>query len=422
MEPIVTSAPASATPILDLLEPLPGKPRRRRLRGVLVGLVGGILFGGLLIAMDEFHLPGPFRPVAWVGGRLVSPVEFWDRQFFLSGLVTMWAAFAAAVVVHELGHFVVGRLVGFRLHILQLGPVSIGFDHGNLRVRRQTGTGLLGFAAMHVPGFSRAHRKVAKFIAGGPATSLLSALVAAMVLQLFSSGINPYLSSSMQLFAIASLFAFLISILPYRGASGYFTDGARLKMLLFPNAATKRWYALLGLGIQQRAGRRARDWNRRWLEVASANWDGSRDALMGTWLAYAAANDGRGEPVAAAYLERCLRAISTTRQPFRDILLTEASVFQSWFHQDASKAAAWFARVKKRKILPPLIRVRADVARQFVEGNFEAASREWAAGLAIIESYKDVALRERARQSWLEWKTEMEERRVMSTASSPTSA
>jgi hypothetical protein len=420
MEPNPTSSPASATPILDLLQPLPRKPRVR-LRGILVGLAGGILFGGVLIAMDEYHLPGAFRPVARVGGRLVSPVEFWDRQFFLGGLVAIWAAFAAAVVVHELGHFVVGRLVGFRLQTLQLGPVSIGFDHGNLRVRLQPGTGLAGFAAMHIPGFSRAHLKVAKFIAGGPAASLLSAFVAAMVLQLFSAGINPYVSSSMQLFAIASLFAFLISVLPYRGASGYFTDGARLKMLLFPNAATKRWYGILGLGIQQRAGRRARDWNRRWLEIASTNWDGSRDALMGTWLAYVAANDRKDEPVAATYLEICLRAISTARQPFRDILLTEAGVFQSWFRQDAPKAAAWFARVQKRRSLPHLLQVRAEVARQFAEGNFEAASREWETGLTIIDKYKDAAQRERTRQSWLEWKTEMEERRPMSTASAPTS-
>jgi hypothetical protein len=391
------------------------------LRGILVGLVGGILFGGVLIAMDEYHLPGAFQPVARVGGRLVSPVEFWDRQFLLGGLVAIWAAFGVAVVVHELGHFIAGRLVGFRLHTLQFGPISIGFDHGNLRIRLQPGTGLSGFAAMHVPGFAGAHRKVARFIVGGPASSLLSAFVAAIVLELFSGGINAYLSSSLQLFAIASPFAFVISILPYRGASGYFTDGARLKMLLFPNAATKRWYGILGLGIQQRAGRRAREWNGRWLELASANWDGSRDALMGTWLAYAAANDGKNEPVAAAYLETCLRASGTARQPFRDIMLTEAGVFQSWSRNDAHKAGVWFGRVPNRKNLTPLLRTRAEVARQFVEGNVEAASREWETGLAIIEKYKDAAQRERARQSWLEWRTEMEERRAMSTASAPTS-
>jgi hypothetical protein len=141
---------------------------------------------------------------------------------------------------------------------------------------------------------------------------------------------------------------------------------------------------------------------------------------MGTWLAYAAANDRKNEPVAAAYLETCLRASGTARQPFRDIMLTEAGVFQSWFRNDAHKAAVWFGRVPNRKNLTPLLRTRAEVARQFAEGNFDAASHEWETGLAITEKYKDAGQRERARQSWLEWKTEMDERRAALTAPVPT--
>jgi hypothetical protein len=130
MEPIPNSSPATATPILDLLQPLPGEPRARRLRGLFLSLLSGILCGGFLIGRLEFQLPAVIWPLASIGKMLIPPVEFWDRLFLLGELVAIWAAFSAAVVVHELGRFVVGRLVGFGLQSLRLGPVSVAFDSG----------------------------------------------------------------------------------------------------------------------------------------------------------------------------------------------------------------------------------------------------------------------------------------------------
>ena len=154
---------------------------------------------------------------------------------------------------------------------------------------------------------------------------------------------------------------------------------------------------------------------RRWLKVASSDWDNSKDALLGTWQAYAAANDRKDEWEASTHLEACLRSMAMGRGPFRDILLTEAGIFQAWFRRDASKAAVWFGRARNGKRMAPLLRTPAEVARHFVEGNFDLAYREWEKGLAVIERFQDAVQRERIRESWLEWKKEMEDRVISNT-------
>jgi hypothetical protein len=332
----------------------------------------------------------------------------------LGGLFVVWGAFFAAIVIHELGHFVAGRIVGFRLQSLQFGPILIAFEFGNLRVRIQPRMASAGLTAMHISSFSRLHYKLMCFISAGPARDLLCAVV---VIVLMRAGVilDLHVSGAFRLFAGTSLFCFVTSILPYRGRCN-FSDGFRLRMLLWPTFATRRWYAIMGIGMHQRTGYRPRDWNSRWLRVASSNWDNSRDALVGTWAAYVAASDRKDASEASVHLETCLGAVTTGGGLFRDILLVQAGIFQAWFRRDAHKASTWFARARRGKRLSPLLRARFEVYRHFIEGNFALADREWEKGLAIIEKFQDAVLRERLHESWMEWQEEMNERRAVSNA------
>ena len=413
MSPLTPQLPVSATttPILDLERDIPGK-RRTYFRNLLLGFVIGMVITVLMLNANGFKWPSALQPISVLWRMLSSSLGYWDRQFFLGGLVAIWLVFGAAVVIHELGHFFVGRLVGFALHALQLGPVLIANEQGTLRVRFQPGSGVAGFAAMHVSSFTRLHKKLWRFIFAGPASNAVSAGLAIALLDVRAVAFSASASSALRLFALVSLFCFFVSLLPYRSSSGYLTDGARLKMLQFPNQATRRWYAILGASVQQQAGRRPRDWNRRWLKLASSTSGDSRDSLTGTWMAYIAANDAKDEAAAAAYLETCLRSLPSTRSPFRDVVVNEAGVFQSWFRRDAAKANLWFARVDKPARLTPILRCRTEVARRFAQGEFNHAYAEWAKGMQVIEGFSDAMQRERLREGWLEWKQEMEERQA----------
>lgn len=404
----------TTTPILDLQEPLPAAKRKRSsLRGFAIGVVIGLLLILLIPALEVSRWRRFLWPVLVFNHRFLYSLSFWDREFFMGGLVVFWLALVAAVVVHELGHFVAGRLMGFSLQFLQVGPLSIGYDHGNLRIQYRPNWGVAGLTAMHVSKILRLRRKLLVYVAAGPITNLLFVLVGWGLTQNFAADFNIFFWSAIQPFSAACLLAFLASVIPYRSANGFFSDGARLRMLLRPDVETKRWYAIIGVGVQRRYGRRPREWNRRWLALASSGEGPSVVALVGKFLSYAAANDRKDEAGAGQLLESCLRDVGVARGAFRDSLIHEAAVFQAWFRNDAEKAQKWFARIQKPGQLAPLQRTRGTVALRFAQGDAKTAFEEWAKGLEEIEQFKDAVQRTTVRESWLEWKIEMEERVAM---------
>ena len=395
----------SETPVLDLQQPVSTK-RHAGLLFYVLSVGFGLLIVAIPVLGIALDVPILLRSMDKLGLLLSATFDAWEGEFFMGGLVAWLAAFLVAVVIHEFAHFLTGRALGFSLQALQIGPISLTYVRGKPKFSFQPGTGVSGFTSMHIQGFARLHRKLLLYVLAGPAINLICGGIGLLLLH-SPVAFTPLGAGTLRVFSLASFVAFFTSIAPYRTRNGFFTDGARLRMFLLPNAKTWRWYGLIGIYIQQRAGRRPRDWNRRWLGLSCAHWDDSRDALSAFWLAYAAAHDRDDEPTAGACLETCLRGISVVPMPFRDIVITEAGVFQSWFRNDALKAAQWYARVKKPGALSPILRSRANAMQRFGEHNFDAAYDEWAKGLAIVEELPSSAHRDRLRESWLEWKKEM---------------
>ena len=113
--------PTSPTPILDRLLPLP-KPAALH-AGLSLGLKHGIILGSVLGVVLNFWHPLFLRgllprivisvtrrlPLRWTPARLILFV------ILLAVLV---------VVLHELGHLLVGLAVGFRFNSLRIGPLQ----------------------------------------------------------------------------------------------------------------------------------------------------------------------------------------------------------------------------------------------------------------------------------------------------------
>src|SRR5687767_7854107 len=95
---------------------------------------------------------------------------FWSFAFFAAGIVEGMLV----IVVHELGHALVGRRAGLRLVWFAAGPVMIDLG-GRRRVRRSPLGGLAGgFVAFDVGDLpdEQAARGLRRMSAGGPLTNL----------------------------------------------------------------------------------------------------------------------------------------------------------------------------------------------------------------------------------------------------------
>jgi hypothetical protein len=146
------------------------------------------------------------------------------------------------------------------------------------------------------------------------------------------------------------------------------------------------------------------------VRAASSLRDDSVDELPGNWIAYVSANDRKDAPLAAAHLERCLELSYLIQHSTRDLVAREAAVFTAWFRKDASLAEKWATQIKKPKLTQRLLRIRVELALRCARRDFAAAGDIWRQGFTLIEGLPATPSRDHLRESWLEWKAEIQER------------
>lgn len=390
------SAAPTGTPVLDS-GVLPPRSRRQTVVGTIFGLVQGLILAFLLI-------------------RAVGDRAFEDLDPVYS-LLLFFSAFILCIAVHEMGHLVAGWALGFRFSFVSVGPFSLRLEHGMLKVRFHRDMPALGYAGMHLDGVRRMRRRMLIYIAAGPTANLLSIPVTVLLVNhAFPRLGNSWVATPAAEFAVLSLFFGAVSLVPF--GRGSFSDGARIAMLLGSRERTRRWVSTIAVGSQMNNGTRPKLWRKTWLSSASALRDTSMDEFWGNWVAYLAANDRKEAPVAGAHLERCLELTCLLRPSVRDLVAQEAAVFAAWFRSDAPLADKWTTQVKKQELMTPLMQIRKNVALRCAHRDFGAALSAWQDGATLIERLPVASIRERLVKSWLEWRTEIEERQNLGAAES----
>ena len=201
----------------------------------------------------------------------------------------------------------------------------------------------------------------------------------------------------------------IISLAPFRLGMIY-TDGARMLMLRSSVPKARRWISLTAIGNQGQNGVRSKLWKHTWLNAAARVGDESIDDFAGNWVAYAAANDRKDSPAAAAHPERCLDLANLLAPSVRDFVALEAAVFSAWFREDAATAQKWFSQINRLKALPKLMQFRADIALGCAHGEYSAALYRWHEAYAFIEKLPKTGMKERLLEGFLEWRSEIEQR------------
>jgi Zn-dependent protease len=182
--------------------------------------------------------------VAWLAqaAGYFYGMHLWDRWGRTQQLAALhgfsfWLLFAAvilvAIFVHELGHAVVGRALGMRLHSFLVGPFTWRVDRGRWKFQFVPALILSarGGAGVVPSTPSQGRWDEICMIAAGPAVNLLIGTLA-MCAALTASGQpwEPYWYT-LATFATLSFVLFAGNLIPFRPEASY-SDGARIYQLL----------------------------------------------------------------------------------------------------------------------------------------------------------------------------------------------
>lgn len=385
------------TPILDRRAPLPpAAPPGTGMLGVF-GVHLGVL--AALAAGAALGVPPGLR--TWIVNDVPAWIERQDlhraspAQLFALFIASLGAVYAM-VAVHELGHALAGRAVGFRLESLRIGPIEF-LGGARIRLHRRLGLATSGVANLYPVALDRLELRAAAMVAGGPGANLLSALA---VLTLTREHSFPAL-----VFVATSVGNAFSDLLPFENRIGA-SDGKRLKMLLCDPRRRERWLALMRLQSQVRSGVLPEAWSQDVLAQAVAVEDDSADTVVAHGFAYASAFHRRADVAAGQFLETCLRRSSRAAHGLRQALMSDAGVFQARRRRRADLAEAWLTDLS-RHASPAWLVLRVEVSILEARGEVEGAARK----LEAIEELV-AQLPGRRQRDWLltllnRWKSEL---------------
>lgn len=147
-------------------------------------------------------------------------------------LAVLLIAFIVSVNLHELGHLIFGKLLGFRLISYQILMFNWTNQNGSMKFSLRNVKGISGYCAM-APGRGMPVNRQAAYFAGGIALNILTGLLSAALLALFPA-MPGFWALFFIVFAGVSLYSALVSLIPFYSANNA-SDG-----MLFWNIILKR--------------------------------------------------------------------------------------------------------------------------------------------------------------------------------------
>jgi hypothetical protein len=327
------------------------------------------------------------RPWLLEQWRGIGPIGF--------GLSAL-AAFYAMLLIHELGHVIVGLVLGFRLRSLRIGPLLL---HVPFRVAFYRGPGAMvnGVAELIPVVTDNLAGRVVVMVLGGPLANILSA-IAVLFLPL------PITVFS-ELFIAFSIVNGVNDLFPFESRLGV-SDGTRIGMFLVQPQRAERWLALLQLAGQLRDGVLPESLSADCIAKAIAIRDDSVDTVTAHAFGYFAAFHQHDDAEAAQRLETCLEFSSRATPALREALMSDAAVFQARRRKRADLAEQWLAAISA-KTKSAWFRSRAEAAILEAKGDVAGAMKKLMQVEAAIGTLPENGQRETLLRLLERWKSEL---------------
>jgi hypothetical protein len=304
----------------------------------------------------------------------------------------------AAILIHELGHALVGVAVGFHFNSLRIGPVQ--FDRAfRISRYRGKGTGSGGWASLLPVKQDHLVLRTVAMLVAGPGANLLSVCLLLLL---------PYAKGSSSLWFIYwSVLLGSVNLLPFRSRA-VISDGGRILMLVQNRARGERWLAVLKLVEELRTGMPYEKLTPGFLAKAVAIEDDSPDTVVAYALAYGAALWKYKDDEAAQALETCLRHSNRASPSQRQGLMADAAVFQARRRKRIDLAEQWLADILEKGEYPWL-RPRGEAAILEAKGDTAGALKKLDEVEKMILAFPNQAIREISLHGLRRWKSELQQ-------------
>ena len=371
------------TPILDREAPLPDPARSGSGMGIV--LVFYLALASALTLGTVLGVPPILR--RWI----LEDVPPWletQRSQLATPLGLAWmlvstiAALYAMVAIHELGHVLFGRAMGFRMQSLRIGPLEL--EEGRLKLHRRLGLATSGVANILPTRSDHLGLRSFAMVAAGPLANVVSGCAV-----LCLPSIHGIASAA---FVAASFCNALSDLLPLENRIGV-SDGRRLWMLLRDRPRAERWLALMQLQAKVRDGVMPEAWPADLLARATAIRDASAETVSAHGLAYASAFHRRDDATAARCLETCLQHARSAARPLREALISDAAVFQARRRNRPDLAQRWLEDLSSPSA-SPWLRLRAEAGILEARGETAAAAGKLDEIGRLVEGLPDWRQRE----------------------------
>lgn len=303
-------------------------------------------------------------------------------------LVAIYPSFLLVIALHEGGHALAGRFVGFHLKMFVFGPFMIQQQQGRWRLRWNNNVNLGGGMVLSLPGDDRnLARRFAWFVAGGPLASLASFILFAGLFgwtqaEHFPFSLSAFWAYLCLLLTIFSLGIFLATVVPFH-TGGFSSDGMRVWQLSAGGDQSRLQVLMIQLISSLVAGTKPDDLPTAHLSEVNQLAE-KLHAPLGVYLKglmHLAALE-RGEIAAATnYLQQWLDRAAEIAPGLQNTLWLDAAYFFARVEKNPERADQYLAKYKPTAMIP---KAQALLTRAAVA----LAHRDYQAAAALLQQAK----------------------------------
>lgn len=335
------------------------------------------MIGRSIVKLCQFVVGIAIAFLFAIGSSILSEHRYFgvtSKNGAIAGALVCTILLVSAVMVHELGHFLLARATGMKVVWVRLGPILCISRRRGVRVRWQWQKGDPWGSVCALPDPDRnLSMQFVPFIAGGPLLNIAVAAVALLAIHAWDSPSRDMLT----VFALANLFLGFANLLPI--GSRIPSDGSRLVAWLFRGQATAESTRLAVLFGHSLKGQRTRDLDQSEIAALRASADPGINLTAG-YIALRRAMDLGDDLAFQAIVDDCKKALASVAAPLRQALqpawlLIEAEV--AFRHAIEERSADEVRKVlsdKAAKHFPPYLRCRLQAAESYAVGRYEEAT------------------------------------------------